>query len=164
MNPSHAAAKTAPHPKAGQVMTGAEIIVQVLADEGVDTIFGYSGGAILPTYDAVFRAWERGRSLFPVDVHHLRYERLVDDARGEFGPLVDWLGLELNDRALDHTTTAKERGRVVGTVMGGLLLGGLQALDAGNRRIDIFFLGLVRQQDDVGASLALRRLLLTTWA
>jgi acetolactate synthase-1/2/3 large subunit len=43
------------HPRAGQVMTGAEIIVQVLADEGVDTIFGYSGGAILPTYDAVFR-------------------------------------------------------------------------------------------------------------
>jgi acetolactate synthase-1/2/3 large subunit len=39
-------------------MTGAEIIVQVLADEGVDTIFGYSGGAILPTYDAVFR-WNR---------------------------------------------------------------------------------------------------------
>jgi len=36
-------------------MTGSEIIVQVLADEGVDTIFGYSGGAILPTYDAVFR-------------------------------------------------------------------------------------------------------------
>ena len=36
-------------------MNGAEIIVQVVADEGVDTIFGYSGGAILPTYDAVFR-------------------------------------------------------------------------------------------------------------
>ena len=36
-------------------MTGAEMVVQVLADEGVDTIFGYSGGAILPIYDAVFR-------------------------------------------------------------------------------------------------------------
>jgi len=36
-------------------MSGAETIVQVLADEEVDTIFGYSGGAILPTYDAVFR-------------------------------------------------------------------------------------------------------------
>jgi acetolactate synthase-1/2/3 large subunit len=36
-------------------MTGADMIMQVLADEGVDTIFGYSGGAILPTYDAVFR-------------------------------------------------------------------------------------------------------------
>ncbi len=35
-------------------MSGAEIIVQVIADEGVDTIFGYSGGAILPTYDAIF--------------------------------------------------------------------------------------------------------------
>jgi acetolactate synthase-1/2/3 large subunit len=42
------------HPLAGQKMTGAEMIVQVLADEGVTTIFGYSGGAILPTYDAVF--------------------------------------------------------------------------------------------------------------
>ncbi|HOE95648.1 MAG TPA: biosynthetic-type acetolactate synthase large subunit [Candidatus Sumerlaeota bacterium] len=36
-------------------MTGAEMIIQVLADEGVDTVFGYSGGAILPTYDAIFR-------------------------------------------------------------------------------------------------------------
>ncbi len=31
------------------------MLVQVLADEGVDTVFGYSGGAILPIYDAVFR-------------------------------------------------------------------------------------------------------------
>jgi acetolactate synthase-1/2/3 large subunit len=36
-------------------MSGADMIVEVLAAEGVDTIFGYSGGAILPTYDAVFR-------------------------------------------------------------------------------------------------------------
>ena len=47
--------KTAPHPLAGSSMTGADIIVQVLADEGVDVVFGYSGGAILPTYDAIFR-------------------------------------------------------------------------------------------------------------
>ena len=43
------------HPLAGTVMSGADMIVQVLADEGVDTVFGYSGGAILPTYDAIFR-------------------------------------------------------------------------------------------------------------
>lgn len=47
--------RVVPHPLAGKEMTGAEMVVQVLADEGVDTIFGYSGGAILPTYDAVFR-------------------------------------------------------------------------------------------------------------
>jgi acetolactate synthase-1/2/3 large subunit len=36
-------------------ISGADIILSVLADEGVDTVFGYSGGAILPTYDAIFR-------------------------------------------------------------------------------------------------------------
>ncbi|HEX4872657.1 MAG TPA: biosynthetic-type acetolactate synthase large subunit [Nevskiaceae bacterium] len=45
----------AAHPLAGRALSGAEVVVQVLADEGVDVIFGYSGGAILPTYDAVFR-------------------------------------------------------------------------------------------------------------
>jgi len=46
--------RPAGHPLAGQRMSGARMIMQVLADEGVTTIFGYSGGAILPTFDAVF--------------------------------------------------------------------------------------------------------------
>jgi len=50
------------HPLAGKAMTGAEMIVQVLADEGVEAIFGYSGGAILPTYDAVFTFNEAQKS------------------------------------------------------------------------------------------------------
>ncbi len=50
------------HPLAGTVMSGADMVVQVLADEGVDTIFGYSGGAILPTYDAVFRYNDQHRN------------------------------------------------------------------------------------------------------
>ena len=36
-------------------MSGADTVVQILADEGVNTVFGYSGGAILPIFDAVFR-------------------------------------------------------------------------------------------------------------
>ena len=44
-----------PKPRTGETLSGAETIVQVLAEEGVDTVFGYSGGAILPTYDAIFR-------------------------------------------------------------------------------------------------------------
>jgi acetolactate synthase-1/2/3 large subunit len=39
----------------GESMSGADIILRVLSEQGVDTVFGYSGGAILPTYDAVFR-------------------------------------------------------------------------------------------------------------
>jgi acetolactate synthase I/II/III large subunit len=56
------------HPLAGATMTGADILVQVLADEGVDTIFGYSGGAILPIYDAVFRFNQEHHSAMPLVV------------------------------------------------------------------------------------------------
>ena len=34
---------------------GAEIILKALADQGVDVIFGYPGGAVLPIYDAIFK-------------------------------------------------------------------------------------------------------------
>lgn len=54
MKHSPAALTAASHTLAGKQMSGAEIIIQVLADEGVETVFGYSGGAILPTYDAIF--------------------------------------------------------------------------------------------------------------
>lgn len=36
-------------------MTGAEIIVRALKDQGVEHIFGYPGGAVLPIYDAIFQ-------------------------------------------------------------------------------------------------------------
>jgi acetolactate synthase-1/2/3 large subunit len=36
-------------------MTGAEIIIKALRDHGVDTVFGYPGGAVLPIYDALFK-------------------------------------------------------------------------------------------------------------
>ena len=38
-----------------QTLTGAEIVIQALVDNGVDTIFGYPGGAVLPIYDALFQ-------------------------------------------------------------------------------------------------------------
>ncbi|CAM3434799.1 biosynthetic-type acetolactate synthase large subunit [Hydrogenibacillus schlegelii] len=37
-------------------MTGAEILVQALKDEGVDVLFGYPGGAVLNVYDALYDA------------------------------------------------------------------------------------------------------------
>jgi len=40
---------------AGRDMTGAEIIVQALTDLGVEVVFGYPGGAVLPIYDALFK-------------------------------------------------------------------------------------------------------------
>lgn len=64
------------------------------------------------TYETVFRAWHRASELFPIASHAVRYERLVEDPRGELQPLVTWLGLDWNDRLLAHEETARDRGRV----------------------------------------------------
>jgi acetolactate synthase-1/2/3 large subunit len=40
---------------AGQTMTGAEMVVRALLDQGVEALFGYPGGAVLPIYDALFQ-------------------------------------------------------------------------------------------------------------
>ncbi|HUK58605.1 MAG TPA: acetolactate synthase 3 large subunit [Stellaceae bacterium] len=36
-------------------MTGAEMVIKALVDQGVDVVFGYPGGAVLPIYDALFK-------------------------------------------------------------------------------------------------------------
>ena len=38
-----------------ETMTGAEIVLKALQDQGVDVIFGYPGGAVLPLYDEIFK-------------------------------------------------------------------------------------------------------------
>ena len=38
-----------------RILTGAQIVIQALRDQGVDVIFGYPGGAVLPIYDALFQ-------------------------------------------------------------------------------------------------------------
>jgi acetolactate synthase I/II/III large subunit len=36
-------------------MNGAEIVINALVDQGVDVVFGYPGGAVLPIYDALYK-------------------------------------------------------------------------------------------------------------
>ena len=62
MSTQTAEAQTHDRPLA-ETLTGAEIVVRALVDQGVDTIFGYPGGAVLPIYDALFHE-ER--------LHHVR--------------------------------------------------------------------------------------------
>jgi acetolactate synthase-1/2/3 large subunit len=38
-----------------ETMTGAKMLVQALKDQGVDVVFGYPGGAVLPIYDEIFQ-------------------------------------------------------------------------------------------------------------
>ncbi|TAD87899.1 MAG: acetolactate synthase 3 large subunit [Alphaproteobacteria bacterium] len=48
-------APEAPATSATRTMTGAEMVMQALKDQGVEVIFGYPGGAVLPIYDALFK-------------------------------------------------------------------------------------------------------------
>ncbi|MGL3822105.1 tetratricopeptide repeat-containing sulfotransferase family protein [Sphingopyxis sp. R3-92] len=63
-------------------------------------------------YDLTFQHWERARALFPLNVHTIVYERLVEDVEAEVRPLFDFLGLDWRDEALDHRATAKARGLI----------------------------------------------------
>jgi acetolactate synthase-1/2/3 large subunit len=49
-----AATKTA-STEAALTMSGAEVVLRALKDNGVEVIFGYPGGAVLPIYDAIFQ-------------------------------------------------------------------------------------------------------------
>ena len=49
------AAPKKPAPAPAQKLTGAEMVIKALVEQGVDTIFGYPGGAVLPIYDALFQ-------------------------------------------------------------------------------------------------------------
>ena len=49
-------AKPAPAETEPRIMTGAEIVVEALREQGVTVMFGYPGGAVLPIYDALYGA------------------------------------------------------------------------------------------------------------
>ena len=44
-------------------MTGAQIIIECLIEQGVDTVFGFPGGAVLPLYDALYQNQSRIRHI-----------------------------------------------------------------------------------------------------
>lgn len=46
-------------PAPAEMPTGAEMLIHALVNEGVDTIFGYPGGAVLHIYDELWRARDR---------------------------------------------------------------------------------------------------------
>jgi len=60
-------------------------------------------------YDVAMDHWRRCRTVFPLNVHLVRYERLIADPEGELRPLAEFLGMEWSDRLLDHRASAKAR-------------------------------------------------------
>ncbi len=50
-------------PKAPKQMTGAEMVIKALIEQGVEVIFGYPGGAVLPIYDEIFKNQDKIRHI-----------------------------------------------------------------------------------------------------
>jgi tetratricopeptide (TPR) repeat protein len=64
------------------------------------------------TYDAVFEAWTRATELLPIDVHRIRYERMVEDLEGEMRPLLDFLDIPWDPKVLDNRGSAAKRDHI----------------------------------------------------
>ncbi len=72
----------------GKTMTGAEIVLEALREQGVETVFGYPGGAVLPVYDALFQQ---------KDIHHVlvRHEQGAAHAAEGYARAANRVGVAL---------------------------------------------------------------------
>jgi tetratricopeptide (TPR) repeat protein len=60
-------------------------------------------------YDSVLDAWTRATDLLPIDVHIVRYERMVEDLEGEMKALIAYLGQPWDPKVLDNRGSAARR-------------------------------------------------------
>lgn len=64
------------------------------------------------TYDAVFTAWQEAETRLSLNVHRVRYERLVASPETEMRSALDFLGATFEADVLDNVAAAQERGRI----------------------------------------------------
>ncbi|MCW3846269.1 sulfotransferase [Sphingomonas sp. LB-2] len=63
-------------------------------------------------YDRAFTCWERAEALLPVNVHRIRYERMVEDLEGEMRALLGFLGIAWDEKVLDNRGAAAKRDHI----------------------------------------------------
>lgn len=64
------------------------------------------------TYASVMENWTKASSLLPLRIHHIRYERMIEDLESEMRPLIAFLDLPWSDSVLDNQDAAEKRGPV----------------------------------------------------
>ncbi|WP_367390376.1 biosynthetic-type acetolactate synthase large subunit [Lewinella sp. LCG006] len=107
-------------------MTGAEAILRCLLAEGVDTIFGYPGGAIMPVYDALYHYEDRLTHILPRHeqgaIHaaegYSRVTRKTGVCMATSGPGALNLFTGLGDALLDSTPLVCITGQVASHLLG----------------------------------------------
>jgi hypothetical protein len=63
-------------------------------------------------YDRVMTLWQAYEKLLPLNVHAVRYERLIGDLEAEVRPVLDFLGVSWNDAVKDPAAHALARGTI----------------------------------------------------
>jgi acetolactate synthase-1/2/3 large subunit len=113
-------------PVVTETITGAEAILRCLLEEGVDTIFGYPGGAIMPVYDALWHYQDRLRHILPRHeqgaIHaaegYARVTRRTGVCMATSGPGAMNLLTGLADALLDSTPVVAITGQVFYHLLG----------------------------------------------
>lgn len=82
-----------------------------VASEPMSSFLTIEGAADF--YDAAMTLWTRSIGAVPVDCCTIVYEELVEDPESALKPLIGFLGLEWEDRLLDHRSSARSRGAIV---------------------------------------------------
>ncbi len=109
-----------------ETITGAEAILRCFLAEGVDTIFGYPGGAIMPVYDALYHYEDRLRHILPRHeqgaIHaaqgYARVTRRIGICMATSGPGATNLITGIGDAFMDSTPLVCVTGQVFSTVLG----------------------------------------------
>lgn len=109
-----------------RTISGAEAILTCLLEEGVDTIFGYPGGAIMPVYDALYHFQDRLRHVLPRHeqgaIHaaegYARVTRKTGVCMATSGPGAMNLMTGLADAMLDSTPLVCITGQVFSHLLG----------------------------------------------
>ena len=82
-------------------LNGSEIIAECLIEQGVDTVFGYPGGAVLNIYDALYKYSDRITHILSA------HEQGASHRHYKMGPYACFLAAEL---ALEPDQAAKHSG------------------------------------------------------
>lgn len=107
-------------------LTGSQAVLECLLAEGVDTIFGYPGGAIMPIYDALYDYQDRLRHFLPRHeqggIHaaegYARVTRRIGVAMATSGPGATNLVTGLADALMDSTPLVCITGQVISALLG----------------------------------------------
>ena len=107
-------------------MSGAEAVLRCLLAEGVDTIFGYPGGAIMPVYDVLYHYEDRLTHVLPRHeqgaIHaaegYARVTRRTGVCMATSGPGATNLFTGLGDALLDSTPLVCITGQVASHLLG----------------------------------------------